>query len=179
MKWFWCYFCSTFSSQLYYIFSARTVSAVWHFGCANSGQICHLPHLCQRHCSFSLQISMFDRARGFTEFTAQFYVIYIINIGAKAWNWSVHHVYICVCIYLNFIWVNFCFIMSVRPFYLRKIKQTAKSLHKIRRTNKIRRILVLTADLHKIHRTNLVPWYIPWCQRALSWVKDSLPCSAV
>jgi hypothetical protein len=76
-----------------------------------------------------------------------------------------------LCVYLSKLHLS-QFLLSVRPFYLRKIKRTAKSLHKIRRTNKIRRILVLTADLHKIRQTNLVPWYIPWyipsCQRAFS-----------
>jgi hypothetical protein len=57
--------------------------------------------------------------------------------------------------------------MKIKSCFSNSKRIYVKSLHKILRTNKICRILVLTADLHKIRQTNLVPWYIPSCQRAL------------
>jgi hypothetical protein len=66
-----------------------------------------------------------------------------------------------------------------------QIRRTAKSLHKIQRTIKIRQTPRVYSELtksagffHKIRRTNVVPWYILWyipwykpsCQRAFRYV---------
>jgi hypothetical protein len=94
------------------------------------------------------------------------------NRKSKEWhkkyeiNQYIMLIFVCVCwSQIHFSQFPFDFHdATMSPPVLANLKSVGLSnlLYKIRRTNKIRRTILLTADLHKIRRTNTVPWYIPW-----------------